>query len=410
MPGHSLFTWTSQREARPVRLAGGKGAWFHDEEGTRYLDFGSVVFNANAGHNHPAILDAMRRQLDELAVAGPWMTTRVREDASRALAASAPAGLTRFLFTLGGADANEHAVKMACQATGRRKVVCRTGSYHGATWGALSFSDDPRTRPFHPALPGVVRVEEPACHRCPWSTSPDRCDRPCAAHVEEAIEREGPGQVAAVLMETLAGINGGYFPPADYYARLRRICDRHGILLILDEVLTGFGRTGAWFALDHYGARPDMVTLGKGITSGHAPLGAVAVGERVARHFEDHELMTGLTATAHPVSLAAALGNLQAMRQDDLVGRSRRLGARLLESLRELALRRPIVADVRGAGLFACLELSRPAAAQVKAAAWQRRLSLPARGRLVFVAPPLVIEDQDLTAGIGLLDAALGSV
>ncbi len=409
MPGsQSLYTWTAQREFLPFPLAGGEGAWFWDTAGNRYLDLASVVFNANAGHNHPRILDAMRRQLGTLAVAGPAMSTEVRERAARALARVTPAGLDRFLFTLGGADANEHAVKMAFLVTGRRKVVSRVHSYHGSTFGALSFSDDPRGVPFRPGLPGVIRVKDPYCHRCPWNTSPDVCDRPCATHVEEAIIAEGPSTVAAVLMETVPGTNGGYFPPPDYYRRVREICNRHGILLILDEVLTGFGRTGRWFAVEHYGTAPDMMTMGKGITSGHAPLGAVAVNEAVARYFEAHELATGLTHTAHPVSLSAALGNLEAFEEGGLVERSRALGEILAGRLARMMGRHAAVSDARSRGLYGCLELDDGVdVKRLKAAALERRVHLMTRGRLLFVAPPLVIEERDLDRGLDVVDEIL---
>jgi len=405
---HTLFTWTAQRDFAPFPLAGGEGAWFWDASGRRVLDMASVVVNANAGHNHPRILEAMRRQLETLAVAGPWMAPQIRERAGAELARVTPQGLDTILFTLGGADANEHAVKMAMLVTGRRKVVCRDRSYHGATFGALSFSDDERAHPFRPGLPGVVRVKDPYCHRCPWDTTPDVCDRPCASHVEDVIQREGPSTIAAVLMETVPGTNGGYFPPLDYYRRIRDICDRHGILLILDEVLTGFGRTGRWFAIEHYGALPDMMTMGKGITSGHAPLGAVAVNERVARHFDTHELATGLTHTAHPVSLAAMLGNLEAFEEEGLTQRSRVLGEIVAEQLDLMKSQHAAISDARSRGLYGCLELREGVEVKrLKSAALERDVHLLARGRCLFVAPPLVISEKDLRCGLDVVGEVL---
>lgn len=409
--GGSLFTWTAQRDFVPFPLGGGEGAWFWDESGDRYLDFGSLVVNANAGHNHPRILEAMKAQLERLAVAAPWMSTGIRRTTSDALARVTPQGLDTFLFTLGGADANEHAFKIAMMATGRRKIVCRVRSYHGATLGALSFSDDPRAARFMPGLPGVVRVQDPYCHRCPWSTTPDVCDRPCAAHVEEAILAEEPSTIAAVLMETVPGTNGGYFPPPDYYAKVRAICDRHGILLILDEVLTGFGRTGRWFAVEHYGTLPDIMTMGKGITSGHAPLGAVAVNARIAKFFQDHELATGLTHTAHPISLAAAAGNLEAFEEDGLVERSRVLGEILGERLRLMGRQHAAVRDTRSSGLYGCLELDdRVDVKRLKSMAFERRLHVLARGHCLFVAPPLVISEKDLDRGLDVIEEILSRV
>jgi len=408
---HNLWTWTAQKDFVPFPLGGGEGAWFRDRAGTRYLDLASVVLNANAGHNHPRIIAAMRRQLDEFAVAGPFMSTPIREAVARELSGVTPGGLDWFLFTLGGADANEHAVKLAILATGRKRVVCRSNSYHGATFGALSFSDDPRAAPFARDTGGVVRVRDPYCHRCPWDTRPDICDRPCVSHVEETILREDPESIAAVLMETVPGTTAGYFPPADYYRRLRAICDRHGILLILDEVLTGFGRTGRWFAAGHYGITPDMITMGKGITSGHAPLGAVAVSTRIARRFADRPLLTGLTHTAHPLSLAAAAGNLEAFQEEGLVERSRVLGEILAERLRVSGMQNGFVRDARSLGLYGCLEMADGVdLAMLKREAFERQVHLLVRGRCLFVAPPLVIEEDDLHRGLDVVDEALGLV
>jgi len=405
---HTLFTWTSQRDLSPLALAGGEGAWFWDAEGRRYLDLASVAVSANAGHNHPRILAAMRRQLGEMVVASPAMATAIRGHLATELAKVVPQGLDHFLFTLGGADANEHAVKIAQLVTGRHKVICRINSYHGASLGALSFSDDPRSAPFLPALPGVVHAKDPYCFRCPWNTSPEVCHRPCASHVEDIVLAEGPSTIAAVLMETVPGTNGGYFPPPDYYQRLRQICNRHDILLILDEVLTGFGRTGKWFAVEHYDCIPDIMTLGKGITSGHAPLGAIAVNNRVAHHFDTNVLMTGLTHSAHPISLAAALGNLEALREQDLVNRSQRLGKKLEDWLRRVKSRSESVADVRSAGLYGCVEFKQGIETTAfKKAALERGVYLLVRGRCLFLAPPLVISEQDLTHGLELVEEVL---
>jgi len=400
-PSHTLYTWAAQAGLSPIPLAGGEGAWFRDTRGKRYLDLASVAVSANAGHNHPTILGAMRRQLDELAVAGPGMSTRVRERAGEALAGVTPAGLDRFLFTTGGADAVEHAVKIARLVTGRSGVVCRTNSYHGATLGALSFSDDPRADPFRPGLPGVHRVRDPWCSRCPWRTTPDVCERPCASHIEDVVTKAGAESIAAILLETIPGTQAGYIPPRDYYPLVRGICDRHGILLILDEVLTGFGRTGRWFGIDHYDARPDLMALGKGITSGHAPLGAVAVSREVASHFDEEMLVTGMTHSAHPVSLAAALGNLAALREGGLVERAAALGGTLAARLRRMKETHPIVVEARCLGLYGSLELAaREDALHVRGAALARGIHMLARGPFIYITPPLVIAPEDLEAGL----------
>jgi len=404
----SLYTWVAQRDVTPLEVAGGEGAWFRDASGRRYLDLAAVVFSANAGWQHPAILAAMKRQIDELSLAAPGMAPTVRERAAAALARHLPAGLDRLLFTLGGADANEHAVKIAMLATGRSKVVCRARSYHGATFGALTFSDDPRGLALFPKLPGVVRVDDPYCFRCPWSTTPEACDRPCASAVEAAILDAGAGDVAAVLMETVPGTRGAYFPPADYYSRVREICDRHGVLLILDEVLTGFGRTGTMFAFEAYGVVPDLVTMGKAITSGHAPLGAVALSRRVAESFESSPLVTGLTHTAHPVALAALEGNLRAFADDRLLERSVTTAPILADGLATIRASAAAVVDVRSRGLYGCIEFEPGfAAATVKRRALAEGLHLAASENRLFVAPPLVISVDDLRDGLARLRALI---
>jgi taurine--2-oxoglutarate transaminase len=398
---HSLFTWTAQRDLKPLRVAKGSGAWFHDRDGRRYLDLAAVVFSANAGWQHPKIVAAIHRQADELALAGPAMDPPIRERVAARLAATLPPGLDKILFTLGGADANEHAVKIAMLATGRRKLVCRERSYHGATLGALTFSDDPRSLALFPKLPGVVRARDPFCFRCPWSTTPDVCDRPCADEIERALATAGPEQVAAVLVETVPGTRGAYFPPDDYYQRVRAICDRHGVLLILDEVLTGFGRTGTMWAFERYGVFPDLVTMGKGITSGHAPLGAVALGNRVAEFFEESPLVTGLTHTAHPISLAALEGNLDAFESEALVERSNPAATLLADWLAATKAAHPAIADVRSRGLYGCLEFDLAFdATAIKKKALAQGLHLAASQNLLFIAPPLVIEVDDLAQGL----------
>jgi taurine--2-oxoglutarate transaminase len=397
MTHRSLYSWKAQRAFEPLRVISGAGARFRTDDGREYLDLASVVFSANAGWQHPAILAAMHRQIDELALAGPGMAPPIRERAAAALAALLPGGDWRIFFTLGGAEANEHAAKIAMLATGRSNVLCRERSYHGATFGALSFSDDPRALTVFPELPGVLRVREPCAD---GSGGADQ--------VEAALAAAPVESVAAVLMETVSGTRGALFPPDDYYRGVRAACDRHGVLLILDEVLAGFGRTGTMFAFERYGVEPDLVTLGKGITSGHAPLGAVAVHERVARKFDDAPLVTGLTHIAHPIALAALEGNLEAIAGGDLVARSRLLGNRLARWLDETKGRHPSVVAVRSRGLYGCLELE----AGFDAGAVARRslaggLHVAASENRLFVAPPLVIGEDELADGLERLATCL---
>jgi len=346
------------------------------------------------------------------------MSTSIRTRAGEALASIVPPGLDRFLFTLGGADANEHAIKIARLVTGRPKIVARYRSYHGATAGALAATGDPRRHPFDAVLPHVVRVLDPYCYRCPFGWTPDLCRRPCIDHVEEVLGYERPDSVAAILVEPVVGTNGAFWGPPEYLPRLREICDRHGILLIADEVLTGFGRTGRWFAFEHFGVVPDMITMGKAITSGHAPLGAVALSERLARHFDTHPLVTGLTHSAHPVSLAAAVATIQVIKDEGLVERAARLDVLLAERLASIAARHEVVGDVRSLGLYGVIELVRDRqtreplipAVPLSRAALDRGIHIATRWNYVFVAPPLCVDEGDLRRGLEAVDELIGAL
>jgi len=413
---HTLFTWSAQAGLDPIEIVAAEGAHFTDARGRRILDLASLVLNASASLHHPRISDAIARQAAVLPAAGPAMATEIRGRYGETLAGVTPPGLDTFLFTLGGADANEHAIKIARMVTGRQKIVTRYRSYHGATLGALSATGDPRRVPFEPLLPGVVRVLDPYCYRCPFGWTPEICKRPCIDHVEETIRHEGSDTVAAVLIEAVVGTNGAFWGPPEYLPRLREICDRHGILLILDEVLTGFGRTGRWFAFERFGVVPDLITMGKAITSGHAPLGAVAVNARVAGHFASHPLVTGLTHAAHPISLAAGLATLEVMKDEKLVERADRLDVVLARRLAAIASRHSVVGDVRSLGLYGVIELvndrdtKEPLEAPVKAlarAALERGVHIATRWNYVFIAPPLCIDEADLAHGLDVVDDLL---
>jgi len=411
---HTLFTWSAQSGLDPIEIVSAEAAHFVDAKGRRILDLASLVMNASVALRHPTIVEAIAEQARALPTAGPAMATSIRGRYGAALATVTPPGMDKFLFTLGGADANEHAIKIARLVTGRPKIVTRHRSYHGATLGALSASGDARRLPFEPGLPGVLRVLDPYCYRCPFGWTPDLCQRPCIDHVEDVILHEGPETIGAVLIEPVVGTNGAFWGPPEYLPRLREICDRHGILLIADEVLTGFGRTGRWFAFERFGVVPDMITMGKAITSGHAPLGAVAVSARIAAHFEAHPLITGLTHTAHPISLAAGLATLAVLKDEKLVERADRLDIVLAEKLAAIASRHPIVGDVRSLGLYGVIELVRdresrePLDAKPFArAALERGLHLATRGNYIFIAPPLCIDESDLDHGLDVVDHLL---
>ena len=416
---HVFYTWTAQSKASPVEITGGEGAVFRDAAGADWLDFESQVFNANAGHGERRIVEAIQRQAGSLACAHPAGVFEAKAALGEALARVTPGDLDHFFLCLSGAEANENAIKMARMLTGRSKIIARRRSYHGASMGALSLTGDPRRWPVEPGLWGVLRAEDPYCHRCPFGLKYPGCGLRCATHVEELIRFENPESIAAVVLEGVTGANGGFVPPDEYWPRVREICDRHGILLISDEVFTGFGRTGAWFAVDHWGVVPDMITMAKGLTGGYAPLGAVALRSPLAARFEEETLWCGLTGYAHPVSCAAALAAIQVYEADGLIQRAAQLGPRLQAGLQRLKAKHPIIGDARGRGLFGTLELGgerplqdfdeapHPVMERLRAALHARKIHISVRWSYVFIAPPLCITEAQLQRGLDLIDEAL---
>jgi taurine--2-oxoglutarate transaminase len=360
----------------------------------------------------------MKRALSEAAARGllayPTAVYPAKVRAGELLAEVTPPGLEKTFFCLSGAEANENAVKMARLVTGRKKIVARTRSYHGATLAMLSLSGDPRREKFEPGLPGVVRMGDPYCFRCPFGKEPSSCHHECAQDLETALLREGPETVAAVILEGIVGANGVFVPPPGYWKKIRALCDRYNVLLIADEVLSGFGRTGRWFAVDHEGVTPDLMTLAKGITGGYAPGGAVVVTERIARAFDEEVLWCGLTSYALPLTCEAIVAAVESYRDEGLVDRAAALGRRLGERLR--GWRRPFVGEVRGIGLLWAYELCVPggraplpaaAMAKVAAALRARHLHLHKRDNLVYLAPPLVIGEAELDEAVGEVERAL---
>jgi taurine--2-oxoglutarate transaminase len=396
--GRQLFyTWSAQRDAVPLEIVGGQGARFETADGGSWLDLGSMTWNANLGHGHPAMRRALGQAAERGLLAQPGSVFPDKVLAAERLLAVAPRGLQdgKVFICLSGAEANENAVKMARLYTGRRKIVYRSRSYHGATLAMLSLSGDPRRDPFDPGLPDGVRWEDP------YAAGPAPGDL-------EAVLAAEPG-VAAVLLEGVVGANGVLVPPPGYFRRVREICDRAGVLLIADEVLSGFGRTGRWFAVDHDGIAPDLVTCAKGLTGGYAPGGAIIASGRIARHFEDHVLSCGLTAYAHPLTCAAIVAAVAAYESQGLIDRADRLGVELGQRLTALAARRSFVGQVRGLGLLWALDLDAdgPRMRRVAAELRARRLHLHKRDSMIFIAPPLVIEEAELAGGMDAVGAAL---
>jgi taurine--2-oxoglutarate transaminase len=423
-----LHSWCAQSQWNAPTVVGGAGAWLHLEDGRRVLDMSSLAECSNLGHQHPRVVAAIRAQAGQLCfVTNSWGAKPRAELAERLLDLAGFAG-GRVFFTLGGADANEHAVKIIRQAFGKLRgvVIARDRSYHGSTHLAMALSGDSRTRAMiDPDAMGVSHVEPPYAYRCPFGSSDAAdCGNRAAAAIGQRIDHFGVERVAAVIVEPNAGSNG-IVAPDSYWPAVRRQTQERGIPLIADEVMSGFGRCGEWFAWQRYGAagRPDVITLAKGLTGAMMPLGAVLISREIAARLEDQVLGTGLTYCGHPLACAAGVAAIDAYRDERLIERSRRLGADLRRELEALAARHPVLGDVRGGhGLFAVLELVSDRASRTPLAPWPQTpaalasllqaamaegVSFGSRGNLILIAPPLVIDEQDLARALALLDRLL---
>ena len=425
---HSFWTWSAQGKVTPIPVTRAKGVYFWDVDGKRYLDFNSMTMCVNIGHGDERVINAIIEQARQLPYAGPPMTTKPRAVLGKLLSEITPGNLDRFLFTLGGADANENAVKLARAYTGRYKVLARYRSYHGATAGAMALTGDPRRLAWEPNLmTGVVHFLDPYRYRSTFHrTNPDipeaEFTQDYLNHLEEIIQYEGPETIAALLLESVTGTNGVIIPPEGYLPGVRQLCDRYGILLIADEVMSGFGRTGKWFAVQHWDVTPDLITMAKGLTSAYAPLGAVAMRQEIADFFRERTFQSGLTYNAHPISLAAAIANIQVMQEDHLVERAHAMGLVLRRMLTDLGEQHPSVGEVRNIGLFGILELVRnrrtkepmapyngssPEMAAFRKYMLDHGVYLYTHWHTVLIIPPLIITEEQLQEGFAVLDKAL---
>src|SRR5215468_7802584 len=327
-----LHSWSVQDAVNPTPVAGGEGRYFWDYEGRRYLDFASQLVNLSLGHQHPKLVAAIKEQADKLCTIGPPMASEPRSTLARLLAEVTPGDLSMAFFTNGGAEANENAIKLARWYTGRHKVIARYRSYHGATGGAITLTGDPRRWPAEPGIPGVVRLLDPFTYRCP-AGHPDPCPVCTGApHLEEILQYEGAHTVAAVILETITGTNGVIVPPDGYLQSIREVCDRHGIVLILDEVMAGFGRTGKWFGCENWDVVPDILTVAKGINSGYVPLGAMVVNEKLRDWVRDKPFAGGLTYSGHPLACASGVASIGIFREEGIVENSAEQGRYLADA------------------------------------------------------------------------------
>jgi taurine---2-oxoglutarate transaminase len=415
---YTLYDWMAQSAADPIPVDHARGVYFYSTDGKRYIDFNSQLMSVNAGHSDPRIIEAITRQVEKLAFANPFMAHEPRALLGKKLVELLPGDLDKVFFTLGGAEANENAVKIARATTGRQKIVSRYRSYHGATGAGIGMTGDPRRWPNELGLSGYVHVLDP--YHGP-QREVDTAEQ-SLRYLEETIQLEGPQTIAAFFLETVTGTNGVLIPPDGYLQGVRELCDRYGILMVCDEIMAGFGRTGEWFAVNHWQVVPDILTMAKGLTSSAVPLGAVAMRRHVAQYFDTNTFWGGLTYNSHPLGCAAALGAIRAYEEDDMIGNAKRMGDVMRRHHQELLRKHPCVGLVRNLGLFGILELVRDrrtleplapfngTSAEMKAIAQYLRdhgLYTFLRWHTVMTNPPLCITEDELAEGFAIIDAAL---
>lgn len=424
---YTYGTWRYQKGWKPLHVADADGCYFTDGNGKKYLDFSSQLMCVHLGHKNPAVIRAIEEQARKLPYIGPGYATDVRAELSKLLVEVLPEGLEKFFFTTSGTEANEAALKIARMYTGRTKIIARYRSYHGSTMGSIAATGDPRRWAMEPAgkIPGVIFAPEVNCYKCPLLHHYPECDIACVEYIEHMIENEG--DVAAVLVEPVVGTNGVLVPPNEYLPRLRHICDAHGVLLIADEVMSGWGRTGEWFAVDHWHVKPDILTTAKGITTAYVPLGLCATTKKIAEYFDDHYFSHGHTYEAHPLTLAPAIAAINEMKRLGTNARAKELGVYLGEKLSALQAKHRSVGEVRGIGLFWAVELvknrktkepfntmadkvsGKPLVVDKVAAEMMKNgVFVQAWISHFVIAPPLIVTKDEIDAGVRAMDEALG--
>ena len=424
---HTFFSWSKQGGLNPIEVARAKGVYLYDQSGKRYIDFSSQLMNVNIGHGDQRVTDAVVQQMQEVSYIAPSMVTEVRGQLGKKLAEITPGNLTKTFFTLGGAEAIENAIKLARLYTGRHKILTQYRSYHGATYGAISAGGDPRRLQVdHLAAPGMVHFENPYFYRCPWySETPEQCAERCVEQLERIIKYEGPDNVAAIILEGESGTSGCIKYPSNYWRLIREVTTKYGILLIDDEVMSGFGRTGKWFGVDHSGVVPDMIAAAKGLTAGYLPLGALIVSDTIAKMFDDKPFPLGLTYSAHPVSCASALAVLNIYETDNLIENANHISRYLEKKMEGLIAKHPSIGDFRNTGLLGVIELVKNRETKEPMAPWNakphemgvmkevaakiRELGMFTfvKWNFIFVAPPLISTEAQIDEGLDIISQAL---
>jgi len=423
---YNYGTWRFQKNWNPMHIADAEGCYLIDGSGKRYLDFSSQLMCSNLGHKNQAVIDAIAKQAQQLSYAMPGYATTARAELSQLLTEVLPKGLSKFFFTTSGTEANEAAFKIARMYTGKSKIIARYRSYHGSTIGSIAATGDPRRWATEPGGkgPGIIFAPEVNCYKCPIRHTYPSCNIACADYLEHMIRNES--DVAAVLVEPIVGTNGVLVPPDEYMPKLRRICDENGVLLIADEVMTGWGRTGEWFAMNHWSVIPDILVTAKGITSAYVPLGLCATSEKIAEFFQDHFFSHGHTYEAHPITLAPAVACIHEMQRLNLVERARDLAPYVESKLNDLKARHRSIGDVRGKGLFWAVDMVKDRTTkesfntyvdkvsgkplivdQIAAKMLADGVTIQAWVSHFVIAPPLIVTKEEIDRGIATLDKHL---
>jgi taurine--2-oxoglutarate transaminase len=424
---YTLFSWAKQGGLNPINASYAEGSYIYDREGKKYLDFSSQLMNVNIGHGNQRITDAVTKQMKEVSYVYPGMATDVRGKLGKKIAEITPGNLTKSFFTLGGAEAIENAIKLARIYTGRHKVIAQYRAYHCATNGAISVGGDPRKFAVDSnAMPNIVHVENPYAYRCPWSSSSiEECGERAFANLERIVKLENPDSVAAILLEGESGSSGCIKYPPMYLKKVRELCDRYGILFIDDETMSGFGRTGKMFGIDHHNVTPDIMVMAKGLTSGYLPLGATVVTDKIAEYFNENPMVIGLTYSGHPTLCAAALENIKIIEEDNLVEKSAEMGLYIEAEVEKLKNQHPSIGDFRNTGLLGCIELVKNRETKEPTTPWNAKphemeptLRMGAKVRelgmftfvrwnFIFIAPPLNVTKEEVDEGLEIISQVI---
>lgn len=415
---HTIFEWSVQTKVDPIPVERAEGVYFWTPEGKRFIDFNSQLMCTNIGHSHPKVVKAVQDQVAKLAYANPFMATEPRALLGQKLAQITPGDIDTFFFTNGGAEANENAIRIARVVTGRHKILVRYRSYHGGTAGAIALTGDPRRWAAEPSIPGIVRI--PDFHR--WGKKEPEPVEEALASIEEVIRYEGGQNIAAIIVEPVVGTNGVLIPPDGYMQGLRAICDKHGIFLIADEVMAGFGRTGKWFSIDNWGVVPDLITMAKGITAAYVQLGAVGMRPHIAKTFQEKAFPGGLTYNSHPLACATALATIAVYEDEGLIARAVTMGASMRKRMKELEAKHPSVGAVRSIGLFGIFEIVRNRKTYEPMAPFngasdemtalgkffrENGLYTFVRWNTFFTNPPLIVTEAQLDEAFAIIDKGL---